>query len=145
MAAPVFWYGPALLSALNKEIDIDSDTLKVMLTTSGYTPNQDTHRYKSSVTNEVVGTGYTAGGQTLTGVSISYNSGTNTTTIDADDPTWNTSTITARWAVFYDSTPATDSTRPLLCYMDLQSDISSSAGPFVLQLNASGLITGTMA
>lgn len=56
-------YGNVLLKALNKEVDWDSDTIKVMLTTSSYTPNQDTHIYKSSVTNEVTGTGYTAGEQ----------------------------------------------------------------------------------
>ena len=62
MAVTAAWYGKAMLSILNKEVDLDTDTLKVMLCTSTYTPNQDTHQYKSDVTNEVSGTGYTATG-----------------------------------------------------------------------------------
>jgi hypothetical protein len=59
-----------LLKALNKEIDFDTDTIKVALTTSTYTPNFDTHDYFNDVTNEVVGTGYTAGGATLASKTI---------------------------------------------------------------------------
>lgn len=52
---------PALV--LNKEVDWDSDALKWTLHTSTYTPNQDTHIYASSLTNELsTGGGYTAGG-----------------------------------------------------------------------------------
>ena len=54
---------------MNGSIDLDTDTIKVMLVTSTYTPNQDTHTKRSDVTNEVSGTGYTAGGATLGAVS----------------------------------------------------------------------------
>lgn len=138
-------YGLFLKSLCNKEVDLDSDTLKVMLCTSSYTPNQDTHQYKSDVTNEVSGTGYTAGGQTLTGVTVAYNASTNTLTLDANDPSWANSTITARYAVFYDSTPGSDATRPLIAYWDLESDQVSSSGAFTLTLSASGLVTLTVA
>src|SRR6185436_15769925 len=47
-------------------IDLDSDTLKIALTTSSYSPNKDTHDFFDDVTNEVTGTGYSAGGATLT-------------------------------------------------------------------------------
>src|SRR5690606_7830921 len=104
MAVTAKLYGLFLKSLANKEIDLETDTLKVMLCTSSYSPNQDTHQYKSSVTNEVSGTGYTAGGKTLTGVTVTYDTGTNTLTLDADDVTWSSSTITARYAVFYDDT-----------------------------------------
>jgi hypothetical protein len=43
-------------------IDFDTDTFKAMLVTSSYTPNKDTHDKRDDVTNEVAGTGYTAGG-----------------------------------------------------------------------------------
>jgi hypothetical protein len=56
MAVTALVYGGFLQSLANKEIDLDTDVLKVMLCTSTYTPNQDTHKYKSSVTNEVTGT-----------------------------------------------------------------------------------------
>jgi hypothetical protein len=75
-------YGLFLKAALNKEIDIDSDTLKVMLTTSAYTPDQDTHDYKNDVTNEITGTGYTAGGAALTTVTVTYTTATNVLMVD---------------------------------------------------------------
>lgn len=145
MAVTAKLYGLFLKSLANKEIDLDSDTLKVMLCTSAYTPDQDAHQYKSSVTNEVTGAGYTAGGATLGSVTVAYASGSNTLTLDAADPSWATSTITARYAVFYDSTPATDATRPLIAYVDFGADVSSSSGPFTITLDSAGIATLTAA
>jgi hypothetical protein len=138
-------FGGFLQSLANKEIDLDSDTLKVMLCTSAYTPNQDTHRYKSSVTNEVTGAGYTAGGATLAGVAVTYTAGTNTLMLDANDPSWASSTITARYAVFYDSTPATDATRPLISFVDFGADVTSTNGPYTVAVDAAGIVTLTAA
>ena len=128
-------------SLANKEIDLDTDTLKVMLCTSTYTPNQDTHQYKSSVTNEVTGTGYTATGATLGSVTVT-NSG-HVVTLDAADTSWSTSTITARYAVVYDSSPASDATRPLICYVDFGADVVSSGGTFQITWDAAGIVTFT--
>jgi hypothetical protein len=128
-------------SLANKEVDLDSDTLKVMLCTSTYTPNQDTHQYKSSITNEVTGTGYTATGATLGSVTVT-NSG-HVVTLDAADTSWTTSTITARYAVVYDSTPASDATRPLICYVDFGADVVSSGGTFQITWDAAGIVTFT--
>lgn len=58
-------YASAVLKMLNNEIDWDTNTIKGMLVTSAYTPDFDAHDYKDDVTNEVSGTGYTAGGATL--------------------------------------------------------------------------------
>ena len=59
-------YGNFVLKALNKEVDFDTDTIKVALLTSSYTPDQDAHDYFNDVSSaEVTGTGYTAGGATL--------------------------------------------------------------------------------
>jgi hypothetical protein len=54
------------VTAGNAAVDWLSDTIKCMLCTSTYTPNLDTHKFKSDLTNEVVGTGYTATGVALT-------------------------------------------------------------------------------
>jgi hypothetical protein len=144
MAVTAFWYGPAFLSVFNKEVDIDTDTLKCMLTTSTYTPNQDTHRYKSSVTNEVSGTGYTAGGVTLTNVVQSYTGATNVWAFDADDASWTNASFTARYAVVYDSTPATDATRPLLTYVDFGGDQTVNGANFTVQWDAAGIAKVTV-
>lgn len=144
MAVSAKVYGKFLTSLANKEVDLDSDTLKVMLCTSTYTPDQDAHIYKSSVTNEVVGTGYTAGGLALASKTITYTGATNVIALDAADLSWATSTITARYAVIYDST-GTDATSALLGWVDFGVDTSSSGGPFNITWDAAGLLTVTPA
>jgi len=68
----IYWYASAILKAMNKEIDFDSDDIKVMLTTSSYAEDLETHDYKNDVTNEITGTGYTAGGAALTSKTATY-------------------------------------------------------------------------
>lgn len=139
MASKLF--GSVIAKAFNKEIDLDTDTIKVALLTSAYTPNQDTQDYFDDVSAfEATGTGYTAGGVTLTGKSVSYDASTNTTVFDADDVTLAGSTVTARYAVIYDASPATAATRPLIGYIDFVSDKSSNNGDFQLIWDSTGLI-----
>lgn len=138
-------YGQALVSAFNKEIDMSGDSFKVMLVSSAYTPNQDTHRYKSDVTGEVTGDGYTAGGATLANVTVTYDAATNTLKFDADDVTWDPSTITARYAVVYDNSPASDTVRPLVSYIDFENDEASNADEFTLSFSSSGIVSVVVA
>ncbi len=196
-------FANTLLKMLNKEIDYDTDDIRCLLCTSSYTPNLDTHAYKSDITNEVSGTGYTAGGVALTSktaavtaanswatahaVSTAYvvgqvvrpatgnghlyrcivagTSGATAPTwptvhgqtvtdgtvtwaevgraiiiFDAADPAWANSTITARYAVFYDNSPATDATKPLISLLDFVTDKISSAGSFTVTINALGVL-----
>ena len=79
MAVSAFLFGKAFGNMLGgaaganaRQSDYLSDTIKRMLTTSTYTPNRDTHELKADVTNEVVGTGYTAGGAALASKTITY-------------------------------------------------------------------------
>jgi hypothetical protein len=124
-------------------IDFLTDTIKCALVTSSYTPNQTTHEWWSDVSaNDVSGTGYTAGGAALASKTISASS--LVTTLDAADPSWSSSTITARYAVFYKDT-GTGGTSPLIAYADFGGNISSTNGTFTVVLNASGLATITVA
>jgi hypothetical protein len=145
MAVTAFVYGNALLNAWDKKMDWNSDAIKVALTTSSYTPNQDTHDFFNDVTNEVSGTGYTAGGATIANCTLTYTAGTNTLKLDGDDVSWTTSTITARYAVVYDSTPGTAATNPLICYIDFGADVVSTAGTFTIAWHADGIVTQTVA
>lgn len=121
-------------------IDFEADTLKCALLTATYTPDA-TDVYYSDLTNEVAnGNGYTTGGATLTGVAVTYSGGT--TTIDATDATWPTSTITARYAVVYKDS-GVGTTSPVLFLYDFGTDKSSSGGTFTVAWNASGLATLT--
>lgn len=137
-------FGKVFAALWNKEIDWDTDTIKVMLTTSTYTPDQDAHDYKDDVTNEVSGTGYSAGGATLASKTATYTGATNKFVLDAADVQWASSTITARNAVVYDDSPATAATKPLICYQASDADIVSSGGNFDLAWNASGIVEITV-
>lgn len=145
MAVTAKLYGSFPAKLANKEIDWDSDTIKVALATSSYTPDQDAHDYFNDITNEVSGTGYTAGGATLANKTVGYTSGTNTQKFDADDTSWATSTITARYAVIYDSTPGTAATNPLIGYVDFGADVSSTAAAFTIVWDSAGIFTITVA
>jgi len=65
MAVTSGWYHSAIAKGFNAEVDADTHTIKAMLTTSTHTISASTHDYKDDITNEVVGTGYTAGGVTV--------------------------------------------------------------------------------
>ena len=134
-------YGITFLNALKNDLalDLDSttgDRFKAMLVTSSYTPNFGTHDFKADVSNEVSGTGYSAGGKSLTSVALTQSAGT--ITFDAANLTWASSTITARAAVIYDDSLTSD---PLICYIDFGADKSAASGDFVLSFNASGVFT----
>jgi hypothetical protein len=79
-----------------------------------------------TASNEVSGTGYTAGGNTLTNVSPVV-SGTTAYT-DFNDSTWTTATITARGAMIYNSTNGNRTA----VILDFGSDKASSAGDFTI-------------
>lgn len=103
-------------------------TFKIALYTSSASLDSSTTAYTTS--NEVVGTGYTAGGITLTNISPT-SSGT-TAFVDFNDVTWTTATITARGAMIYNSS-SSNYTNPAVAILDFGSDKSSSAGDFTIQ------------
>ena len=120
-----------------------SQTIKVALCTSSYTPNQDTHDYFDDITNEVAnGNGYTTGGAAL--ASKTCVASGKVTTFDAADTSWTSSTITARYAVIYFAS-GTAGTSLLIGYIDFGADQTSSSGTFQITWNASGIFTITVA
>jgi hypothetical protein len=130
-------------SVAKKLIDLSSDDIKAMLTTSSYIPDQDTHDAKDDVSNEITGTNYDAGGKALANKAVTISG--KVTKFDADDTTWASSTITARYAVLYDNTPAADEDKKLIGYVDFDADKSSENGNFTLAWNAGGIATLTVA
>lgn len=145
MAVTTKWYGvPVKNMYLGTNVfDWNTDTIKVALATSSYTPDQDAHDFFNDITNEVSGTGYTAGGVTITSPTGTYDTASNEIRLDCDDPTWTTATFTARYAIFYKDT-GTASTSPLIGYIDFGADASVAAGTFTIVLNASGAFKATV-
>lgn len=113
---------------LDGEMDFSSDTsqvFKIALFTSSATLGAATTAYTTS--NEVTGSGYTAGGNTLTVVAPTT-SGT-TAFIDFNDTTWSAATITARGALIYKS----GGSNPAVAVLDFGADIASTNGDFTIQ------------
>jgi hypothetical protein len=121
-------------------INFTSDTIKCALVNSSYTPSSTTHEFWSDVsTNEVTGTGYTAGGVTLSGKAVIDNND-NLVVIDCDDPLWSTATITGiRYAVFYKDTGSA-ATSPLISYIDFITDQSVTANNLSIAIPVTGII-----
>lgn len=122
-------------------VDFDTDTIKVMLCTSSYVPSASGHACKNSVTNEVTGGNYTAGGNTLTSPTVTLTSGT--VTFDAADTVWTAHAsgfVNARYAVIYKDT-GTAATSTLIAYVDFGVDKTNVGGDFSLVFNAAGIVT----
>ena len=118
---------------LGADFDFDtgtSQTFKIALYTSSATLSASTTAYTTS--NEVTGTGYSAGGQALTISQVPTSSGT-TAFIDFSDVTWSTATITARGALIY---LANGTTNPAVAVLDFGGDKTSTAGNFTIQFPA---------
>jgi len=118
------------VAVLNAEIDFSSGTsqvFKIALYTSSATLGATTTAY--SATNEASGTGYTAGGNTLTISANPASSGT-TAFLDFSDSIWSSATLTARGALVY---LANGGTNPAVAVLDFGSDKASSSGDFTVQ------------
>jgi hypothetical protein len=90
---------------LKGEHDLLTDVLKMALYTSSASLNEDTTAY--SVTNEVSGGGYTAGGNVITNVTI--NALNSVVYVDFDDVVWTPASFTAAGALIYNSSKSNKS------------------------------------
>jgi hypothetical protein len=108
------------------------NTFKIALYTSSATLAASTTAY--ATTNEVSGTNYTAGGNTLTNVDPSA-SGTTALT-DFADTTWSSATITANGALIYNSSTTAGSANRAVVVLAFGADKTSTAGDFTITFPA---------
>ena len=113
-------------------IKYDTDTFWVMLVTSAYAENKDTHTKRSDVTNEVSGTGYTAGGQVIPVTVSAVDTANDRVVLNFGQVTWPSSTITARKAVVYKRRGGAATADELVYVNDFGADVISSNGTFTL-------------
>jgi len=102
-----------------------ASTYKAMLVTSAYTEDRAAHSKRSSVTNEVTGTNYTAGGVSLT-LSATLNTAAHTLMLTIPTVSWASSTITARKLIIYRTTGAAANDNLVAC-IDNGSNLISTA------------------
>ncbi len=147
MSVTAKWYGKAQLGQYGntaaRRVDFTADTIKVAIATSSYVPDQDAHDFFDDITNEITGTGYSAGGVTLASTTVTYDSASNETRLDAADASWSSSTFTGRYAIIYKSTGVAG-TSPLMGYVDFGADQSVSAGTFSLVWDSTGVLKTTV-
>lgn len=110
--------------------NLASDTIKIALYSSSASLGASTTAYTTS--NEITGTGYTAGGVTLANQTVAT-SGT-TAYFDADDPTWSSASFTARGALIYNSTNSDKA----IAVLDFGGDFTVSSGTFRIVFPAAG-------
>lgn len=136
-------YDQTKLKLGNKVLNLGTDTFKMGLFTSASNVGAGslaTATYAAATNELATANGYTAAGATLTGVSWTNAAGTETFT--CANPSWTASggSITARFAVIYDSTSG-----DLICYCLLDStpaDVTVTTGnTLTIQINASGVFT----
>lgn len=110
------------------------DTFKIALYSSAADLSKATTAY--TATNEVSGTGYTAGGAALTSLGVTTSS-TGVAHVSFSTASWASSSITARGALIYNSTPSAEGTsgaltNPAVCVLDFGSDKTSAATTFTV-------------
>lgn len=108
------------------------NVFKIALYTSSATLSAATTTYSTS--NEVSGTNYTAGGNTLTNVTPTTSSTTALT--DFADTTWSSSSMTARGALIYNSSTTAGTADRAIVVLDFGADKTSTSGDFVIQFPA---------
>ena len=132
-------------------IDYLTDTIKISLHESTYTPDKDAHDFWDDCTHECSGTGYTSGGATIGGTgaapgtkTLAYNATTHVLTFDANDVSW---TAGASWsgskprcAIIYKVlTDAAHS--PLMGYINFGADVSVDTGQILtITFSSSGIL-----
>ena len=128
-------------------LDAAGDTIKCMLVDDTRSPVDATDIHTDDIdANEVSGTGYTAGGETLANQVVTLAAGS--LKFDGDDIVWSQDAggfTDARYAVIYienDATPANDR---VICWADLGGDVGNVSGDLTLEMNAAGIWTLTNA
>jgi hypothetical protein len=128
---------------LNGSIDLDTDTIKAMICTSSFAPDIDAMTKRSDITNEVSGTGYSAGGMALANKTVTPDNTNDWSIFDADDLQWTTATITGRFIVLYKSRGGASSADELIGYVDMGGNYTSTAGNWDFGWAAGGILKVT--
>ena len=124
-------YNSCIDDMARNAIDFDTDSFKVMLVSASFSADKDAHLKRSSVTNEISGTGYTAGGVSAA-VTVTKDTANDKVIIEFAAVSWPSSTITARGAVYYKARGGASSADELVAYNDFGSNITTSNGTFSL-------------
>ena len=122
-----FVYNSVLTDVVNADLDFAVDSFKMMLVTSSYSASKSAHAKRSSVTNEISGTGYTAGGAATT---CTISDDTNKKILTFSAVSWSSATFTAAAAVIFKARGGAASADELVAFIDFNGDVVSTGGTF---------------
>lgn len=123
---------------LNSAISLLTDTIHAILLTASYTPDIDAHAFRGDLTNEISGTGYTAGGQTIATKTVTQDNTNDCAVFDSDDPQWTTASFTARQLALAKWRGGLASADELIGCWDFGSNVTSTAANFTVVINVGG-------
>ena len=133
-----YLYGLGIEKMIEQSINWTSDTIRVALMNASHSitdASQDTVDFWNDLSsNEITGasaTGYTAGGASLDGQTISYDATSREIRLNANDVSWTSSTIQSSHAVIYKDT-GNASSSPVLASINFNGNQSSSSGTFTI-------------
>jgi hypothetical protein len=131
-------YGLTIEKCLNNgaAINLEAEDNKMALVQDGYTPDFNAHDFYADLTNEVSGTGYTAGGKAYTGTELTISGGVLTYTSAA--VAWTGSTITNAMAAVGYADAVTDE---LIFLSDFVTAVSTTGGTLTVTPSGTGLFT----
>jgi hypothetical protein len=115
-------YGSCVRDILTGDIDFDTHTFKALLVGSTYDAvsdetKKDSHAFRSDVTNEITGTGYTAGGNSCTATVGSLDTTNNRVEVTFSVTNWTSATITSAYGLVIYRNVGTAGTDRLVCYV----------------------------
>lgn len=107
-------------------IDLDTNTFRVMLVTDAYVPDKDAHVKRDSITNEITATGYTAKGPTVT-FTITKDTATDRISYTMSSISLPTFTGTSRRAIYYRDRGGASSADELIACNDFGANVTYTA------------------
>ena len=132
-----YWFTKGGKNLVEQEIGWVASAINVALMKGGFIFDQDGPEvWADLLANEAVGVGYVAGGVALTTKAVAIDAASNETRLSADSVQWLNSTIVARGAVIYANVGA----KPVLGFVDFQTDRASDTGLFRIDWPATGVL-----
>lgn len=139
MASGVYNGGKA--GTADGSINLGADDMRVLLVNASYTPNPD-HKFVSSITNELSGTGYSR--KALTTETVTQDDTNDRAAFSADNLTWTGANFgTPRYAIVYKFN-ASDASARLFCWIDLGGTTVTNGGDYTIKFN-NGSTSGDLA
>lgn len=130
-------YNSLLDDLVQNNVDFGADTFKALLVTATYSPNKDTHNRRDDVTNEVTGTGYTAGGVTVAATVAAIDTTNDRLDVTFADAVYTSvNGFTAAAAVLYKSRGGASSADELVAFVEFAAPVAANGSNYTVTFSS---------